>query len=70
MMLEDLTQKTRQALENAVTQWINGDFQPMADLLDQIQVESHLEGYTSAIEVLENQNYKSPKKETIHNEYQ
>lgn len=67
MILEDLTHKTRQALENAVTQWIDGNLQPMADLLDQIQVESHLEGYTSAIEVLEDhlrttQDYKNPKR--------
>lgn len=53
MKIEDLNRKTRQILENAVEQWINGDFQPMADLIGQIQQESYLEGYIFAIEVLE-----------------
>ncbi len=52
MMIEYLSKKTRRILEDAVTQWINGDHQPMADLIEQIQRESHSEGYMFAIESL------------------
>lgn len=68
MRIGYFTRQTRQVLENAVAQWINGDTQPMVDLICKIQLESYLEGCTSATEVLED-HIRTIEKEMDHNEY-
>ena len=66
MNIADINYRCSDALEDAASQWaINGEPQPMLDLIDQIMRDSFEDGYKHAIEVLKETFNETTEKERV-----
>ncbi len=64
MNIADINYRCSDALEDAASQWaINGEPQPMMDLIDQVMRDSFEDGYKHAIEVLQEETKNTMSKE-------
>lgn len=66
MNIADINYRCSDALEDAASQWaINGEPQPMMDLIDQVMRDSFEDGYKHAIEVLKDEIKKTMKEGSL-----